>query len=220
MISFFKKNEKSKIFCISFQRTGTTSVGRFFIENGFKVQGYNRDISTQWSLDYLKGDLDSIFNSKAFKYNQVFEDNPWWFGDFYRFLFHKFPDSKFILFERDSDKWFNSMVNHSNGKTLGNTYRHCKLYNREDELYEITELYKPYNLEIDNLLPLNESHREHYITIYERRNREIKEFFHLFGAERLINLQLEDPEKWQKLATFFNMKINDDYNVHANKTNK
>ena len=118
--------DKEKIFCISFQRTGTTSVGNFFKEHGFNVQGYKKEISRKWSFLYYQGDYEAIFEDIDFKKNQVFEDNPWWLGDFYKYLYHRFPRAKFLLLTRDPDKWFDSMLNHSKRKTLGNTFLHSK----------------------------------------------------------------------------------------------
>ena len=121
-----------KIFCISVQRTGTTSVGQFFRDHNFRVATWNDSRKNNWTLNWIKGDHKRIFESRDFKLNQVFEDDPWWCLDFYKILFHRFPNAKFILIERDADRWFDSMVSHSNGKTLGNTHQHTLLYNRLD----------------------------------------------------------------------------------------
>lgn len=212
---------KPKIFCISFQRTGTTSVGRFFKDHGYKVAGYDKNRSATWSYLKFIGDYEKIFNSKAFKSYQVFEDNPWWEGDFYRVLYHRFPNSKFILFTRNSDKWFDSMVSHSKGKTLGNTFLHVKNYRREEEFYRLYPELNHYSniLQIDNLLDLNESNRGHYKAIYELRNKEVIDFFSFFDSDRIIHLELEDPDKWKKLAGYFSIKLSSNYNVHLNKSN-
>jgi hypothetical protein len=142
--------------------------------------------------------------------------------DFYKILFHRFPNAKFILFTRDANKWFDSMANHSYGKTLGNTFRHVKNYRREIEFYEKYTNQNYYeNLHvIDNLLDLNESHREHYTSIYRRRNKEVIDFFNYVSPKSLFVGKLEDPDKWQKLGGFFNLTVPKDYSVHSNKTNK
>ncbi|WP_336065870.1 sulfotransferase [Mesoflavibacter sp. CH_XMU1404-2] len=218
---FLNKN-KPKIFCISFQRTGTTSVGHFFKDFGYKVAGYDSKRSVEWSTKRFLGDLDSIFLSKDFKNNQVFEDNPWWEEDFYKILYHKFSDAKFILFTRDSDKWFDSMINHSKGKTLGNTFRHSKIYKREEEYYNSfsdKNYYKSIK-EIDNLLEINNTHREHYKAIYNLRNKEVIDFFNFYNPNSLFVGQLEDVNKWKKLGAFFNIQVPDNYSIHANKSNK
>lgn len=213
--------KKEKIFCISFQRTGTTSVGQFFKDNNYRVAGYDKNRSTLWSKFRFLGDYESIFSSPEFTRFQVFEDNPWFEGDFYKVLFHRYPKAKFILFTRDSDKWFDSMINHSKGKTLGNTFRHACNYRREIEYYQKFPNYPHYEnlLKIDNLLELNENHRKHYISIYKRRNQEVVDFFNAVAPNSLFTCELEDTYKWQKLANFFNIEIEDSYSVHANKSN-
>src|SRR5690554_120318 len=115
MTKLFKpvsSNNNNKIFCISTQRNGTTSVGEFFKDHGFKVAGYNYERSMIWSEFRFCGNYEAIFKNEGFKKFQVFEDNPWWENDFYKFLFYRFPNSKFILFTRNPDKWFDSMMNH------------------------------------------------------------------------------------------------------------
>lgn len=214
------KRKKNKIFCISFQRTGTTSVGHFFKDFGYKVAGYDRKRSNDWSVKRFIGDYDGIFRAKEFKQHQVFEDNPWFLDDFYKILYHKFPTAKFVLFTRDADKWFDSMVSHSKGKTLGNTFRHSKTYKREEEYYN-----KYPNLDfnarmkdIDNLLDLNETHRDHYKSIYNLRNKEVIEYFNEFNPSALFIGQLEDSNKWKKLGDYFKINVPCDYDVHVNKS--
>ncbi|QXP78202.1 MULTISPECIES: sulfotransferase [Winogradskyella] len=212
--------KKNKIFCVSFQRTGTTSVGQFFKDFGYKVASYDQKRSFKWSAKRFLGDFESIFKSKDFKNHQVFEDNPWWEEDFYKVLYHRFPNAKFILFTRDADKWFDSMLSHSKGKSLGNTFRHCNNYNRVEEFYRTfpnLDYYKTI-LKNDNLLDINEVHRAHYTNIYNLRNKEIVDFFNAISPNSLFTAQLEDADKWKRLGDFFNIELPNDYQVHANKS--
>lgn len=200
-----------KIFIISFQRTGTTSTGKFFSKCGYNVATWNTNVKNKWTQKWFTGDFESIFQSQDFKNCNVFEDDPWWCEDFYKLLFFKFPDSHFVLVERDSDKWFNSMLSRGKGKTLGNTRIHTRLYQREQELEELNKSSKNLinfnNLNVyDKRLPLNDSHREKYIKIYESRNSEIKSFFKENDEERLISVKLEDNQKWEKIANHFKIK--------------
>lgn len=219
----FKRVNKSKIFCLSMQRTGTTSVGKFFKEYGFKVAGWKVSNRNKWSYSWELGDFETIFNSKDFKDNQVFEDDPWWLPEFYKVLYHRFPDSKFILFTRNEDAWFNSMMNHSGGKVLGNTKLHCKAYRREEDFFELIPDQKgrlDYDAKrIDNLLELR-GYEEHYKKIYNIRNQEIKDFFAKKSSRSLFTCELEDSSKWSKLAQFMGLKISGGLEVHENKSIK
>ncbi|PKF61720.1 hypothetical protein CW745_10395 [Psychromonas sp. psych-6C06] len=212
----FFTTRNQKIFCISFQRTGTTSTGAFFNDFGYKVATYPISRKNDWTGKWFKGDYETIFKSRDFKKYQVFEDNPWWCLDFYKVLFHRFPNAKFILLERDADEWFDSMVSHSKGKTLGNTHRHSILYNREEDFYNQEIDRKLYSKEIDNLLDLNEENREHYKAIYRNRNREVNVFFSEFGQDRLFTGELKDSNVWHEMSVFFGMKIPENYRSHKN----
>lgn len=219
----FKKAKKTKIFCISMQRTGTTSVGQFFKNQNFKVADWGISHMNKWSYYWEEGDFETIFNSKDFRNNQVYEDSPWWLPEFYKILYHRFPNSKFILFTRNEDDWFNSMVSHSKGKIPGNTKRHCKVYRRETDFYNLFSEPKErihYNeMSIDNLLELR-GYEKHYKDIYRIRNQEIKDFFARKKSDALFTCELEDPEKWKKLGQFLNLIVPDDFEIHKNKSSK
>lgn len=211
---------KQKIFIISFQRTGTTSTGCFFKDHGYNVATWETSRDNEWTLDWFIGNYDRIFNSNSFQENQVFEDDPWWCLDFYRFLFHKFPKSKFILLERDPNKWFDSMKLHSKGKTLGNTHIHSKLYRREDDYNMLGNFNNNFTYRLDNLLEITDMDRENYIKIYQLRNSEIKEFFAHHAPDRLFCCALEDRDKWVKMGKFVGMRIDQDYESYVNKSNQ
>lgn len=209
----------TKIFCISLQRNGTTSVGQFFNDHGFKVGNQRISRKNAWTKKWFNGHYESIFNSNDFKSSQVYEDDPWWCGDFYKYLFHRFPKSKFILLERDADDWFNSMRNHSNNKTLGSTLIHCHLYDRLDELHDRIGTDWDQGLASFNGLDLDESHREHYKRIYKLRNQSVKSFFAFHDNSRLFNDDLYNLDLWKNMSAFFKIKsFEDGYSVHKNKS--
>ena len=211
---------RKKVFCISMQRNGTTSVGHFLAKNGYRVAHDGDSRYYKWTYKWYKGDFEGIFRSTAFRSFQAFEDGLSFLPDFYKILYHRFPKSKFILFYRDSDKWFDSMLSHSDGKTLGNTRIHCKVYNRMTEFYHKVDndpSFKPTESDVDNLMSL-EGMRGHYKQVYEEYNREAIDFFQRYSRESLFVDRLEDKGKWQKLAKFLGFSVDDDYNVHLNKS--
>ena len=214
MLHSINIRRKPLIFCISFQRTGTTSVGQFFKDHNFRVATSHISSKNKWTLKWFKGDYENIFNSLDFRSHQVFEDDPWWCLDFYKVLFHRFPNAKFILLERDADEWFNSMVTHSGGKSLGNTLIHAHLYRREKEFYGVSNNIKLYKAETDNLLRLSENHRAHYTEIYKLRIQEMKDFFEYFDNDRLFYGRLEDNKKWGKMGSYCGFIVDPDYEIH------
>lgn len=221
LISQSSFKNTSKIFCISLQRTGTKSTGRFFNDHGYSVATYYVSRQNSWTVSYFEGNYEEIFRSKDFRSSQVFEDDPWWLSDFYRVLYHRFPKSKFILLERDANKWFDSMVSHSSGRTLGNTHIHCTQYQRLVEFHKMgLANANPYIGVIDNALPLGEEQREHYTNFYKVRNEEVKIFFQHHDSRRLFHAHLEDEELWQNMGRFFEIAVEPGYEVHLNKTKR
>ena len=128
-----------KIFCISMQRTGTTSVGKFFRDFGFSWAGWPTSHRNGWGNSWYEGNYEKIFSSEDFKLTNAYEDGPWFAPDFYKVLYHRFPTAKFLLFERDPDAWFKSMLRHSGTNILGRSRNHCKLYRRELEYFDLLD---------------------------------------------------------------------------------
>lgn len=92
-----------KVFCIGFQKTGTTSLGKALDLLGYKVCG-------------PVGTLDPDFGDKALeialKYTDkfdAFQDHPW--PLLYKELDRLYPGSKFILTTRDPESWLDSVTN-------------------------------------------------------------------------------------------------------------
>ena len=160
-----------KIFVISYQRTGTTSTGKFLKQNGFNVAGWTVCINNKWVHSCYDGDFEKVFNSDAFKKNNVFEDAPWFWPNFYKFLYHRFPNSIFVHLERNPSDWFRSMVTHSEGKTLGNLERHLDIYQRYGDYLWLKEQ----KIKVDHCTLFDKS--SHYIEQYCVENKKRKNFF-------------------------------------------
>jgi len=103
------KNDKKKIFCIGFPRTGTTTLSNALSKLGYMTRGGPDHI-----LDaFFNNDLESIY--KFVDQNDAFQDNPWFC--LYKELDKRYPGSKFILTERESDKWLRSIVGYTGNRT-------------------------------------------------------------------------------------------------------
>lgn len=94
----------SKVFCIGFHKTGTTSLGSALRKLGYSVTGPNGtkdpDISRK---------VYTMAFSLVEQYD-AFQDNPW--PIIYRELDQRYPNSKFILTMRPADAWIRSQVRH------------------------------------------------------------------------------------------------------------
>ncbi len=217
-------NRSEKVFCISMQRTGTTSVGKFFRDFGYRWAGWPSDKKNDWSGSWFEGDYEKIFSSTDFRIANAFEYSPWWFPGIYKILFHRFPKSKFILLTRDPDAWFLSMVNHSGGNIIGRSRNHCKIYRRELEYYELLHSGK-IDEDVENQFHFERtlklaSHAEHYKDIFRLHNMEVQDFFRRHAPGSLFIGKLEDPNKWEKLGAFLGTKVSQEYNCHENTSSR
>jgi hypothetical protein len=93
---------KTKVFCIGFHKTGTTSLETALTKLGYKVTGCfgtkDPDIANK---------VHEMAYAKVDKFD-AFQDNPW--PILYRELDERFPGSKFILTRRPTESWINSQV--------------------------------------------------------------------------------------------------------------
>ena len=217
-------NKARKVFCISMQRTGTTSVGKFFRDFGFKWTGWPADSENDWSSSWYEGDYEAIFSSTDFRSANAYEDSPWFLPDFYKVLYHRFPDSKFILFTRDADEWFQSMMMHSGADVIGDNRVHCKIYRRELEFFDLLlgghlseqEENQIHSRKIMKLA----NHSRHYKEIYRLHNTEVIDFFRRHAPESLYYGRLEDPDKWIRLGEFLGVQVPEGYKSHENPSER
>ncbi|MBI1357416.1 MAG: hypothetical protein GC160_24005 [Acidobacteria bacterium] len=86
---------KAKVFCIGFQKTGTTSLGYALSLLGYRVAGMF-DVMTFNSKDETLAKAIQLGR----RYD-AFQDNPW--PILYRELDQAFPSAKFILTVRDTE---------------------------------------------------------------------------------------------------------------------
>jgi hypothetical protein len=93
---------QTKVFCIGFHKTGTTSLELALKKLGYRVKG---------SFGTKDPDIASKVHEMAYAMVDefdAFEDNPW--PILYRELDQRFPGSKFVLTRRPSKNWIQSQV--------------------------------------------------------------------------------------------------------------
>ncbi len=95
---------KTKVFCIGFHKTGTTSIAVALKRFGYRVTGPNGVDDPNIGSNVL-----DMAYSLVEQYD-AFQDNPW--PIIYKELDAKYHGSKFILLLRDSESWINSQVKH------------------------------------------------------------------------------------------------------------
>lgn len=209
---------KGKIFCISMQRSGTSSVGDFLEQWGLKRIGHQLSRKQGWSNYWYNGNYEAIFSDPTFQQYEVFEDDPFWCPDFYKYVYHRVPDSRFILLYRDSDAWFKSMIRHSKGFSIGQTNMHAKIYRREDDLMWLENNIPGFKGTMPQAMTLFDK-ASHYKSTYERHTHEVKKFFHATQSNALFMSELSDITTWSRLKEWLVLPEKDgvSMNVHTHK---
>jgi hypothetical protein len=98
----------TKVFCIGFHKTGTTSLGAALSILGYKVAGATGIRDPNIAMNVL------ALASRVTEAHDAFQDNPW--PIIFRQMDLRFPGSKFILTSRDPNSWIDSVVRHFGNK--------------------------------------------------------------------------------------------------------
>lgn len=171
-----------KIFGIGFHKTGTSSLAR-----ALDMLGYN--VTSSFGL--TDTNIAETVVSQAYgivPQFDAFQDNPW--PIIYRELDEQFPNSKFILTIRPTEKWLNSVVQHFGGRT---TVMREWIYGVGDP----------------------RGNEAIYRARYEQHNDEVRGYF-VSRPGQLLILNLTEGEGWEKLCPFLNAPIPTDPFPHTN----
>lgn len=171
-----------RVFCLGWHKTGTSTMGWALVQLGYRVVGCRLDTVG----DLQAGRVDRVVElAKQF---DAFQDVPW--AALYRELDEAFPGSKFILVERDEERWLHSAAKHFN-----------------DVHYPMHEwLYG------NGVLAGNEElYRERYLRHY----REVRAYFE--GRDDLLEFSLERGDGWEALCRFLGRPIPNQPFPHENK---
>lgn len=95
--------DKTKVFVIGFQKTGTTSLELALQRLGFRVYGGDKNLMKFQNTIELK-----TYIQKTLQNWDAVQDMPW--PIFYKQLFELYPEAYFILTVRDPQSWIQSVV--------------------------------------------------------------------------------------------------------------
>jgi hypothetical protein len=115
ILLFFRRPKyDAKVFCIGYNKTGTTTLGKSLEMLGYRNSSFNKKV---WRKYYKNNEIEKIllYTSKF----DSFDDLPWLKEDMIPVLDKKFPGSKFIYLERDEVSWkksFNDWTFNMTGK--------------------------------------------------------------------------------------------------------
>lgn len=168
----------NKIFEIGLFKTGTSSLGKAFEILGYKHMGWNKDAYDRFIYNNNYEDLFEIINNY-----DTFEDGPWHDCD-YKILDQRYPNSKFILLERDNNDWVKSVEQHVSPIYNSN--------NIEDKYLEYGWIYN------------KEKQKEKMIKLKTNKYNEIREYFKNRSQDLLV---MDIKEGWIPLCKFLNKDI-------------
>ena len=107
-LSLFFRRERyeSKVFCIGYNKTGTTTLGKSFEMLGYRHSSFKKKI---WEDYYANRKMKKLLKYAA-KFDS-FDDLPWRKEEMIPILDTTFPNSKFVYLQRDEASWKKSFSN-------------------------------------------------------------------------------------------------------------
>ncbi|MEL7444652.1 MAG: sulfotransferase family protein [Pseudomonadota bacterium] len=165
-------SDQPKVFCIGFQKTGTSSLRDALRQLGYSVTGVFGDDLT---LEELRNSYVTQGLSLAAEFDSV-EDMPW--PLMVRELDRAFPGSKFILTVRKTENWLRSICKHF-GDNPSDMQR----------------------LVYGDDAPNPVGHEDRYVEVYEQHNRDVIAYFDGRESDFLV-MELEAGHGWAELGKF------------------
>lgn len=179
----------TKVFCIGFQKTGTSSLRDALRQLGYSVTGvYGDDLSLEELREtYLENGL------KLAEQFDAVEDAPW--PSIFKELDAAFPGSKFILSVRDTETWWGSILGHFGDNSAP---MHQLTYGED--------------------APHPAGNEELYKRVYEAHNASVREHF-ADRPDQLLELWLERGQGWKELGEFLGIEgVREGPFVHTNSS--
>lgn len=199
LLSIRFRKVSQRVFCIGPNKSGTTSLGAFLADAGFRVAPqYKGEMLLR---DWARGDFRRLV--KVCRRYEAFQDVPFSYPGTYRALFEVFPDARFILTRRNNaDDWYQSAIRfHAKIVDKGRiptaddlkTFPYCYvgwLWDAQRLRYGIDEqtLYAP----------------EIYKAAYETHLKEAAAYFS-DKPGRLLEVNLADPGASERILEFLGL---------------
>tara|TARA_B100000902_G_C27253979_1_gene886849 strand:+ start:808 stop:1467 length:660 start_codon:yes stop_codon:yes gene_type:complete len=195
-----------KIFCIGYNKTGTTSLYQSIKELGKYNRNAKRVFMPEGELlmhSVAKGNLKAVTDWVEKRNDiELFKDVPFSIPGVWKAIYKKYPDAIYILSERDSsEQWYNSIVNFHRG-----------FYSSDnpswDDVSEVSYGYKKtenYNSFMYDYLSytfgkeLQPYDKDNFIASYESYNNEIKEFFK--DKDNFISINVSNDNDYLKVCS-------------------
>ena len=203
---------KGKVFCIGFNKTGTTSVRVAFEELGYMVG--NQPVAEGFITDWARRDFSRIID--YCNTADAFQDIPFSLPDTYQSLDAAFPGSKFILTVRtNAEMWYRSLTSFHSSLFGGGKIP------TEDDLARATYRFQGWALLAMRAIaafpdgdPYN---KECLIQSYESHNARVQAYFRHRPAD-LLTIDLATEGSFQQFCDFLGKSPQDRCFPWVNRT--
>lgn len=207
-------NTKNPVICIGANKTGTTSLEAFFIENGFRPG--NQSAGEVLIKDYARQHWKPIL--ELVRTADFFQDIPFSARKTYEPISAAFPEARFILTTRNSpEDWYDSMMRF-----------YSKMFSdginppRKKELVSAKYQYPGFMWEVNRALyftPENDPfEKSAMIRWYHLHLEEARAFFE--GTGRMLEVCIEAADAAEKIATFVGINPINNRLPHLNQSKK
>jgi hypothetical protein len=201
-----------KIFCIGFNKTGTTTLSSIMENNNISVAPQRPFECNLESFFYENfSTFTNMIKNDYYDYT-FFQDVPFSFPNFYRILDEEFKNSKFILTIRDNEnEWYESLIRfHKNGfpnfynpKKIGGYLYQGLVFNILTKVYGSPKT-NPYDSDI-----LKFSYLKHI--------QDVKDYFQNRKDDLLV-VNVSDLDLISKLEIFLEINFKNKHVPHLNRT--
>ncbi len=122
---------------LGFNKTGTSSLARYFKDSGYKVIG-NASVASQIHSNIQEKNLP--FMGLEFDLAQDLEDHKHgiYSYNYYREFHEAYPHAKFILTTRSCEKWIASRLKHNGGRYVRRAMRNYSI----DNLKQLVDIWR------------------------------------------------------------------------------
>lgn len=164
----------AKVFCLGMGKTGTATW-----REAMKIIGYEKFCNSRDALlpAIKKGDWDLVWG--VVDSYDAFKGWPW--AIIYKELDEKYPGSKFVYLERDTESWYESNFTH--------------FYDDPTDMREWIFG-----------APYPKDHKEEYISTFVRHGEQVKEHFKDRPGDLLV-MDIINGDGWEKLCPFLGVPI-------------
>lgn len=135
-----------RVIQIGFNKTGTSSLGKFFAQNGYKTIGSRKADQIWCNLQESKPAFDGL----TFDLAQDLENHSKgiYISNYFKDIYESYPDYLYILTTRSCEKWIKSRLRHHGGRYVRRAMKHTGIHDLERLCnYWRTEFYK-YHLDV------------------------------------------------------------------------